>query len=102
MSLRTRLNLLITLCLGLILLLGTLFVIQQARNAVQEEVSSTANLSLRLIEIALSNTSGEDAAGLQQKVIGQLARLRGDTTLAYRDSQTGHARSRHPGPDAQP
>ena len=75
MSLRSRLNLLITLCFGLILVLGTLFVIQQARKAVQEEVSSTANLTLRLIEVALSNTTGNDGSGLQQRVVRQIAGL---------------------------
>lgn len=75
MSLRTRLNLLITLCFGLILILGTLFVIQQARKAVQEEVSSTANLTLRLIEVALSNTAAANATGLQERVVRQIARL---------------------------
>ena len=76
MSLRTRLNLLITLCFGLILILGAIFVIQQARSAVKEEVSSTANLTLRLIEVALSSTQGEDTTGgLQGNVVRQIARL---------------------------
>lgn len=77
MSLRTRLNLLITLCFGLILLLGSVFVIQQTRVAVQEEVSSTANLTLRLIEIALSGAdpAPEDLPGVQQDIVRQIARL---------------------------
>jgi len=75
MSLRTRLNLLITLCFGLVLILGALFVIHQARKAVQEEVGSTANLTLRLIEIALSTSANEDGTVLQENVIRQIARL---------------------------
>lgn len=77
MSLRVRLNLLITLCFILILLLGTIFVIQQARRAVQEEVSSTANLTLRLIEVALSNTAEDrnEIATAQQDIVRQIARL---------------------------
>lgn len=77
MSLRTRLNLQITLCFGLILILGTVFVIQQARLAVQEEVSSTANLTLRLIEVALSNAepAPDQAAGAQRNIVRQIARL---------------------------
>ncbi len=75
MSLRTRLNLLITLCFGLTLILGTIFVIQQARNAVEEEVSSTANLTLRLVEVALSNIPPEDATVIQRQVVRQIARL---------------------------
>ena len=76
MSLRTRLNLLITLCFGLILILGAVFVIHQARNAVHEEVSSTANLTLRLIEIALSNNRAENTiGGARGNVVRQIARL---------------------------
>lgn len=75
MSLRTRLNLLITLCFGLILLFSTVFVIQQARRAVQEEVSSTAHLTLRLIEVALDNVAGNEVGAVQQNIIRQIARL---------------------------
>lgn len=74
MSLRTRLNLLITLCFSLILFLGAIFVILQARKAVQEEVSSTANLTLRLIEVALSNADPQ-VPDAENDIVHQIARL---------------------------
>lgn len=76
-SLRARLNLLITLSFALILLLGISFVINRARLAVQEEVSSTANLTLQLVEIALQNAEiGMDVKpGLQQRIVNQIAGL---------------------------
>lgn len=76
-SLRSRLNLLITLSFALILLLGISFVINRARLAVQEEVSSTANLTLQLVEIALQNAEvGMDVKpGLQQRIVNQIAGL---------------------------
>ena len=52
MSLRFRLNLLITLLFALILLAGSFYVINNARAAVNEEMQSVSKLTLQLIEIA--------------------------------------------------
>lgn len=55
MSLRFRLNLLITLMFVVILITGAVLVIQHARKAVAEETQSTANLTLQLLEVAFDN-----------------------------------------------
>ncbi len=60
MSLRFRLNLLIASMFLGILLAGTLLVIHKARNAVDQELRSTANLASQLLEIAfVSANPGE-------------------------------------------
>ncbi len=63
MSLRFRLNALITLMFVAILVLGTVLVIHSARRAVFEETQSTAQLALRLLEVAYDTASpaGQDA-----------------------------------------
>jgi two-component system sensor histidine kinase UhpB len=62
MSLRVRLNLLITIMFVTILVLGALLVIHNARGAVAEETQSTARLALQLLEVAYASASpgGED------------------------------------------
>ncbi|MEX0950659.1 MAG: ATP-binding protein [Gammaproteobacteria bacterium] len=77
MSLPVRLNLLIAVCFTLVLLAGIFMVINHARHAVKDEVSSTANLTLQLIEIAVSNARIDEQymPGLQHNVVQQLANL---------------------------
>lgn len=53
MSLGFRLNILITLLFALMLFLGAALVIHDARRTVFEEVQSTADLTLQLLEVAL-------------------------------------------------
>jgi two-component system sensor histidine kinase UhpB len=55
MSLRVRLNLLISVMFVTILVLGTVLVIFNARRAVLQETESTAGLALQLIEVAYAN-----------------------------------------------
>lgn len=55
MSLRFRLNLLITLSFVIMLIAGTGLIIQHARSSVAEETQSTARLTLRLLEVAFAN-----------------------------------------------
>ncbi len=55
MSLRFRLNLLITLSFVIMLIAGTGLIIHHARNSVAEETQSTAQLTLRLLEVAFAN-----------------------------------------------
>ena len=57
MSLRVRLNLLITVMFVTILVLGALLVIHNARGAVAEETQSTARLALQLLEVAYASAS---------------------------------------------
>lgn len=64
LSLRTRLNLLITLIFALTLLLGAVLVIHHARRAVYEETQATVNLTLQLLNPAF-------ASGGDQKLSSQ-------------------------------
>jgi len=54
-SLRFRLNLLITLSFVIMLIAGTALIIQNARSSVAEETQSTAQLTLRLLQVAFNN-----------------------------------------------
>lgn len=57
MSLRIRLNLLITLLFIGLFICSSYYVIANARKAVQHEVESTAHLALQLIQVAISSVS---------------------------------------------
>src|SRR5882672_121810 len=62
MSLRFRLNLLISVLFVTILVLGAVLVIHNARRAVLEETQSTGRLALRLLDVASTGgPGGEDA-----------------------------------------
>lgn len=54
LSLRARLNLMIALTMALIIGLGFVFAIHSARSSVAEEVESTVNLAIQLIEAGLA------------------------------------------------
>jgi two-component system sensor histidine kinase UhpB len=73
MSLRFRLNLLITLMFLIILGAGAVLVIQHARRAVEEETRSTANLTLNLLEVALSRSTA--AMSPLDAILAHLARF---------------------------
>ncbi len=60
MSLRVRLNLLITLSLVVTLIAGTLLVISRARHAVAEETRSTVNLALQMLQVVMSGRTAEN------------------------------------------
>ena len=53
LSLRSRLNLLIGLAMALILVIGFLFAVHDARQSVRNESESSVRLTLGLIETAL-------------------------------------------------
>jgi len=76
MSLRVRLNLLISVMFVTVLVLGTLLVILNARRAVLQETESTARLALQLIEVAYANADSESAGALTAEELLR-ARLRG-------------------------
>jgi len=59
MSLRFRLNLLITCVFLVLLAAGVVLVIQNARNAVSEEMQSTANLALNLLDVSVAGTASD-------------------------------------------
>jgi len=81
MSLRSRLNLLISLLFALILLGGSIYVINNARNAVNSEVQSTARLTLQLIEIAFANAEELSGIDIQKTVLEQIANIEGTRHL---------------------
>ncbi|WP_236102006.1 ATP-binding protein [Methylotetracoccus oryzae] len=60
MSLRFRLNLMIGLTMLLIIGLGFVFAILNARRSVAEEVASTVNLAMQLIEAGIAERRGSD------------------------------------------
>ena len=75
MSLRFRLNLLITSLFLLILLGGSYYVINNVRQAVQNEVDATAHLALQLIETAISIVETEEET-VQQRLLQQIANIK--------------------------
>lgn len=72
MSLRVRLNFLITLLFISLFVCSSFYIIANARKTVQHEVESTAQLALQLIQIAISSASPETD---EQKQIALLRKL---------------------------
>ena len=91
MSLRFRLNLLITVLFILILAGGSYYVINEARVAVYDEVNSTARLTLQLIEIGLINASTQNQLEEQNKILEQLTRMEGTRHLQIYYSRSANA-----------
>jgi len=76
MSLSLRLNLLITSLFILVFILGTLLVVNNARRAVYEETSSTADLTLSLLELAFTSIGSPERQGLMSsRLIAHLSHL---------------------------
>jgi two-component system sensor histidine kinase UhpB len=75
MSLRVRLNLLLSVMFVTILVLGTVLVIGNARRAVLEETESTARLALQLLEVAYDAADPSGVAALRSRLRGQLGAL---------------------------
>jgi len=72
MSLRFRLNLLVSLLSLAILALGAWMVIHNARRAVFEEVQSTASLTLQLLDVAAAVPADAAAPDLRSRVLARL------------------------------
>jgi hypothetical protein len=72
MSLRFRLNLLISVMFVTILVLGTVLVIFNARRAVFEETQSTARLALQLLEVAYASAEPSGIEALQERLRRQM------------------------------
>ncbi len=70
LSLRFRLNLMIGLTLLIIVGVGTLFVVHNARRSVLEEVRSSIDMALQMVEVGLARS-----AGPQQALAAWLAEL---------------------------
>lgn len=75
MSLRFRLNLLVSLLTLAILVLGTWLVIHNARRAVFEEIQSTASLTLQLLDVAAAEAAGGGDADVRAGLIARLEAL---------------------------
>ena len=75
MSLRIRLNLLITLLFISLFICSSFYIITNARIAVQHEVESTANLALQLIQVAFTSASLESDEQKQLQVLRKLSEL---------------------------
>jgi two-component system sensor histidine kinase UhpB len=73
LSLRFRLNLMIGLVMLAIIGMGTLFVVHNARRSVAEEVRSSVNLALQLIDAGLEQAVAAGRSPVEW--IAQLARL---------------------------
>jgi len=72
MSLRFRLNLLLSVMFVTILVLGIVLVIGNARRAVLEETESTARLALQLLEVAYDSTDSAGVAAVESRLKDQL------------------------------
>jgi two-component system sensor histidine kinase UhpB len=75
MSLRFRLNLLITIMFVMIFVLGSVLVIYSARRAVFEETQSTARLALQLLEVALASAGPDEQSPLRARLRAQMKEL---------------------------
>jgi len=73
MSLRIRLNFLITLLFVSLFICSSFYIIANARKTVQYEVESTAELALQLIQIAFSSASLDSDAQIQ--LLSKISRL---------------------------
>ena len=70
MSLRLRLSLLIAVLFVLVLFMAGYVVVENARKAIQDEIHSSARLTLQLIEIAFASVEAADEARKIQLIEG--------------------------------
>jgi two-component system sensor histidine kinase UhpB len=75
MTLGFRLNLIITLLLGLILALGTTLVISNARHDVSKETQSSASLVLQLVSVAQASTGSDHSNRLWRQLVEHIKDL---------------------------
>ena len=75
MSLSFRLNLLIAVLFVLVLLIGTVLVILNARKAVSQEMESSANLALQFLTALTITHNIESQPDLQSALIANLSKL---------------------------
>ncbi len=90
MSLRVRLNLLLSVMFVTILVLGTVLVIGNSRRAVLEETESTARLALQLLEVAYDAADPAAVAALQARLKQQLGELESARHLQVLLVEDGH------------
>jgi two-component system, NarL family, sensor histidine kinase UhpB len=90
MSLRVRLNLLLSVMLVTILVLGTVLVIGNARRAVLEETESTARLAAQLLAFASEAAEPAGVAALQDRLRLELGELENARHLEVLLVEGGH------------
>ncbi|MEX2523976.1 MAG: ATP-binding protein [Gammaproteobacteria bacterium] len=73
MSLRLRLSFLITVLFLVIFIASSFYIIRNARLAVQEEMVSTADLTLQLVETTLATAEMSQQPELQQRLMDRLS-----------------------------
>ncbi len=87
MSLRVRLNLLITLLFIWLFIFSSFYIISNARKTVQHEVETTADLALKLIHIAISSSRLEQNKDEHLALLNNLSKL-DQTRHLYIDIQS--------------
>ncbi|MEQ8290164.1 MAG: histidine kinase [Gammaproteobacteria bacterium] len=75
MSLRLRLNLLITLLFIFLFIISSFYILANARNSVEREVESTAQLALQLIQLAITSADIEKDSDKKFRFLDRLAQL---------------------------
>ncbi len=84
MSLRARLSILITLLFLLMLVGGSMFIINNARRAIHDEVQSAARFTLQLIEIALTSIDDAGQPEVEEALLSRVSQLESSRHLQIR------------------
>jgi two-component system sensor histidine kinase UhpB len=94
MSLKLRLNLVITLVLAAIFLAGSAFLVREARTDVRAEIASTANLAMHFLDAELARAALADAGPprFDLAALGQVRHL----TIELYDLEGGLLETNHP------
>ncbi|HQR52842.1 MAG TPA: histidine kinase [Burkholderiales bacterium] len=94
MSLKLRLNLVITIVLAIIFLASSVFLVREARRDVQAEIESTANLALHFLDAELQRArlAGDGPPLFHLAALGEVRHL----TITLRDPNDRIVESNHP------
>ncbi len=94
MSLKLRLNLVITIVLAVIFLASSIFLVHEARRDVQAEIESTANLALHFLDAELQRAklSGNGPPQFNLAALGEVRHL----SIALFDNEGRILESNHP------
>jgi two-component system sensor histidine kinase UhpB len=84
MTLRFRLNLLITLLFVVVFLGAGVYVVNNARRAVREEIQSSAHFALQLVELVLAGAAGDSQREIRSDILGRFSLLESTRHLQIR------------------
>ena len=84
MTLRFRLNLLITLLFVVVFFSAGIYVVNNARKAVREEIQSSAHFALQLVELVLAGAAADSHREFQRDIIGRFSQLESTRHLQIR------------------